>query len=112
MTPVLDDGEREIAVLLVAECTVEAGEQPAAKHQREAQREQRERQQAVALVECRCATRGERGHIGVRSQSMVSRRLFGRPARRTAEKLAGKPATPAVAQLGIGRNAWHDVRLP
>ncbi len=46
MAPVLDDGEGEIAVLVVAERPVEAGEQPAAKQQRKAEREQRERQQA------------------------------------------------------------------
>ncbi len=54
VAPVLDDREGEIAVLLVAEGTVEAGEQPAAKHQGKAKGEQREREQAVAPRQARC----------------------------------------------------------
>src|SRR5215467_3217699 len=51
MAPMFDQGERKIAVLLIAECAVEAGEQPTAKHQRKTGCEQGHRDPAIRMIE-------------------------------------------------------------
>jgi hypothetical protein len=59
MVPMLDQRDRDIAVLEVPDGAVEAGEQPAAKHQHEAGREQRGGEPAIETM--------RRFHHGVRA---------------------------------------------
>src|ERR1700730_13912503 len=51
MTPMLDQRQRKVAVLLIAECAVEGGKQPAAKHQCKTRREQCRRNPTVRTIE-------------------------------------------------------------
>jgi hypothetical protein len=95
MTPVLDQRQYKVAVLVIAKCAVEACKQPTPKHQRKTRREQCRRNPMLGIVEI-LAHQGSQARIpqgatAAPTRRMFNSRLLGHPPNTTLDTSCLKP---------------------